>query len=123
MRTDQNSIDDQYWASVPSSGIRPAWALGSACLCTQARKLQATVSKAVMLGLVEDLQCELFLKFDKFEWKRSILENCVGDGVFDSQILVVRLDELVVGIEMRVLLRCRARLGAMRAGSVVEQAA
>jgi len=76
-----------------------------------------------MLGLVEDLQCELFLKFDKFEWKRSILENCVGDGVFDSQILVVRLDELVVGIEMRVLLRCRARLGAMRAGSVVEQAA
>ena len=72
---------------------------------------------------VKGLQSELFFQLGKVEWKRSILENCVGDNVFDSQILVVSLCELVVGFEMCVLLSCRARLRTMRAGSVVEQAA
>lgn len=69
----------------------------------------------------EDLQRELLLQFDKVERERSILEYRIGDNVFDSEIFVVRFDEVVVFLDMRDLLTRRARFREVEPGSLVDE--
>jgi len=85
-------------------------------------KLQDIVSDVANLeSSSEDLQNKLFLQFGEFKRERSILHHRIGDDVFDSEVLVVRLHEHVVHLEMHVFLGRMPESKVTVSGSLGEQ--